>query len=56
MGAIGRWAAGGAATAKSPEEELEEAKRKTIAAFRAAVIMFLEQRLGAAGKVQAEMM
>jgi syntaxin 18 len=56
MGALGRWAAGGAATAKSPEEGAEEARRKTIAAFRAAVLMFLEQRLGAAGKVQAEMM
>jgi syntaxin 18 len=56
LGALGRWAAGGAATAKSPEEETEEARRKTIAAFRAAVLMFLEQRLGAAGKVQAEMM
>jgi hypothetical protein len=56
LGALGRWAAGGAATAKSPEEEAEEARRKTIAAFRASVLMFLEQRLGAAGKVQAEMM
>jgi hypothetical protein len=56
MGALGRWAAGGAVTAKSPEEEAEEAKRNTLAAFRAAVIMFLEQRLGEAGKVQAEMM
>lgn len=56
MGALGRWAAGGAVTAKSPEEEQEEAKRNTVAAFRAAVIMFLEQRLGEAGKVQAEMM
>lgn len=56
MGALGRWAAGGAVTAKSPEEEQEEAKRKTVAAFRAAIIMFLEQRLGEAGKVQAEMM
>ncbi|KAM0708091.1 hypothetical protein Q7P35_004740 [Cladosporium inversicolor] len=56
MSALGRWAAGGAVTAKSPEEEAEEAKRNTLAAFRAAVIMFLEQRLGEAGKVQAEMM
>jgi len=56
MGALGRWAAGGAVTAKSPLEEAEEAKKNTLAAFRAAVIMFLEQRLGEAGKVQAEMM
>jgi syntaxin 18 len=56
MGALGRWAAGGAVTAKSPQEEAEEAKKNTLAAFRAAVIMFLEQRLGEAGKVQAEMM
>jgi syntaxin 18 len=53
---LGRWAAGGAVTAKSPEEEAEEAKRNSLAAFRKAVIMFLEQRLGEAGKVQAEMM
>lgn len=56
LGGLGRWAAGGAVTAKSPQEELEEAKRNTLAAFRGAVIMFLEQRLGEAGKVQAEMM
>lgn len=43
-------------TAKSPQEEAEEAKKNTLAAFRAAVIMFLEQRLGEAGKAQAEMM
>jgi syntaxin 18 len=56
MGALGRWAAGGAVTAKSPQEEADEAKKNTLAAFRAAVMMFLEQRLGEAGKVQAEMM
>jgi syntaxin 18 len=56
MSALGRWAAGGAVTAKSPQEETDEAKKNTLAAFRAAVIMFLEQRLGEAGKVQAEMM
>lgn len=56
MGALGRWAAGGAVTAKSSEEEAEEAKRNSLAAFRAAVVMFLEQRLGEAGRVQAEMM
>lgn len=56
LGALGRWAAGGAQTARSPQEELEEARRNTLAAFRAAVIMFLEQRLGEASKVQAEMM
>lgn len=56
LGALGRWAAGGAAAARSPEEEAEEGRRKALAAFRGAVVMFLESRLGDAGRVQAEMM
>ena len=56
LGALGRWAAGGAVTAKSPEEELEEAQRKTIAAHRESVLMFLQQKLEEAGRVQSEMM
>lgn len=56
LGALGRWAAGGAATAKSPEEEVEEAKRNTLAAFREAVLLYLEERVGDASRTQAEMM
>ncbi|KAK4552328.1 hypothetical protein LTR86_010499 [Recurvomyces mirabilis] len=56
LGAIGRWAAGGAVTAKSPEEETEEAERKMIAKHRESVITYLQRRLEQAGGVQAEMM
>ena len=56
LGALGRWAAGGAVTAKSPEEEAEDAKRNTLAAFRKAVLLYLEERVGEASRTQAEMM
>ncbi|QIX00938.1 hypothetical protein AMS68_006455 [Peltaster fructicola] len=56
FGAIGRWAAGGAVTAKSMEEEVDEARRKTIAAFREAVIMFLQSRLEETSRAQTSMM
>lgn len=56
LGALGRWAAGGAVTEKSPEEQEEDAKRSTLAAFRGAVMLYLEERAGEAGRTQAEMM
>jgi syntaxin 18 len=56
LGALGRWAAGGAVTAKSPEEEREEAERKSISAHRESVIIYLQRRLEEAGRVQGEMM
>lgn len=56
LGAIGRWAAGGAETAKSPEEEREEAARKTVTAVRESVILFLQRQLEEAGRVQSGMM
>lgn len=56
LGALGRWAAGGAVTAKSPDEELDEAGRKTVAAVRESIILFLQQKLEEAGRVQSEMM
>ncbi|KAK3719325.1 hypothetical protein LTR37_004544 [Vermiconidia calcicola] len=56
LGALGRWAAGGAVTAKSPEEERKEAERKTVAAVRESVIIYLQQKLEEAGRVQSEMM
>ena len=43
-------------TAKSVEEERQEAERSTIAAFREAVILYLQQKLEEAGRVQGEMM
>ena len=56
LGALGRWAAGGAVTAKSPAEEQEEAKRNTIAGARAAVVFYLSRKLDEASTVQTEMM
>jgi syntaxin 18 len=56
LGAIGRWAAGGAVTAKSPEEEQEEMERKTVALARECILVFLTERLEEAGRVQSDMM
>ncbi|KAK3116803.1 hypothetical protein LTR53_002438 [Teratosphaeriaceae sp. CCFEE 6253] len=56
LSAIGRWAAGGAQTAKSVDEEQEEAERDGVRRCRESVITFLQLRLGEAGKVQGEMM
>lgn len=53
---LGRWAAGGAQTAKSPQEELEEAARETIKTVRENIISYLQQKLGEAMRVQSEMM
>lgn len=56
LGALGRWAAGGAITAKSPEEELEEAKANTIKAHRESVIWTLQNALEKCGQFQSSMM
>ncbi|KAI9662868.1 MAG: hypothetical protein M1821_007915 [Bathelium mastoideum] len=56
LGAVGRWAAGGAITAKSPEEEAAEAKANTLKMHREGVIWFLQRRLEECGRVQSEMM
>lgn len=56
LGALGRWAAGGAITAKSPEEEQKEAARKTITAVRESIILYLQTKLEEAGTIQREMM
>ncbi|KAF2092007.1 hypothetical protein K490DRAFT_53165 [Saccharata proteae CBS 121410] len=56
LGAIGRWAAGGAITAKSPEEELEEAKRKEIKMHRESIIWYLGCKLEECSGFQASMM
>lgn len=56
LGALGRWAAGGAITAQSDEELQAEAKHKMLAAHREAIIWFLQSRLQEAGSLQATMM
>ncbi|KAF2719498.1 hypothetical protein K431DRAFT_286621 [Polychaeton citri CBS 116435] len=56
LGALGRWAAGGAVLAKSSEEEREEAERAAVAAHRESVIYYLQRRLELASRVQSEMM
>jgi len=43
-------------TAKSPEEEREEAERKTIVTHRESVIIYLQKKLEEAGRAQSEMM
>ena len=56
LGALGRWAAGGAITAKSPEEEAEEAKTNTIKAHRESIIWYLQRALEECGRFQSAMM
>jgi len=56
LGALGRWAAGGAITAKSPEEELQEAKANTIKAHRESIIWYLRRQLEECGRFQSSMM
>jgi syntaxin 18 len=56
LGALGRWAAGGAITAKSPEEEIEEAKANTIKAHREGIIWSLQNQLEQCGRFQSDMM
>lgn len=56
LGAIGRWAAGGAITAKSAEEAEEEAKQKMLNAHRESIIWFLQAKLKEAGILQSTMM
>lgn len=55
LGALGRWAAGGAEQEQTPEAALGEAKEKTLSAHRESVIWFLQRRLGDAGQIQAFM-
>lgn len=56
LGALGRWAAGGAITAKSIEEEVEEAKANTLKAHRESIIWSLENELVECGRFQSSMM
>lgn len=43
-------------TAKSADEEVEEAARKTVAAVRESIILYLSTKLEEAGRVQSELM
>ncbi|KAI5266808.1 snare protein syntaxin-like protein 18/UFE1 [Aureobasidium subglaciale] len=56
LGAIGRWAAGGAVTAKSADEEMEEARQKMLNAHRESIVWFLQAKLREAGTLQSTMM
>jgi len=56
LGALGRWAAGGAITAKSPEEELEEAEANIVKAHRESIIWTLQNALEQCGQFQSSMM
>ncbi|KAF2201546.1 hypothetical protein GQ43DRAFT_463085 [Delitschia confertaspora ATCC 74209] len=56
LGALGRWAAGGAITAKSPEEELQEAKAHTIKVHRESIIWYLQRQLEECSRFQTSMM
>lgn len=56
LGMIGRWAAGGAITAKSPEEQLEEVRANSIKVHRESVIWYLQRQLEECGRFQTTMM
>lgn len=56
LGMIGRWAAGGALTAKSPEEQLEEARANTVKVHRESIIWYLQRQLEECGRFQTAMM
>ena len=56
FGGLARWAAGGAVTAKSVEEELEEAKDRTLSIHREGVIWYLQKKLEEAAQIQSGMM
>ena len=54
--ALGRWAAGGVGVSKSAEEELEDAKQKTVKLHRESVIWYLKMKLEDAAGIQSGMM
>jgi syntaxin 18 len=56
LGALGRWAAGGAITAKSPEEEQREAEANMVKAHRESIIWYLQRQLEECGRFQSSMM
>ncbi|TVY16898.1 Syntaxin ufe1 [Lachnellula arida] len=56
LGALGSWAAGGAAQSKSYEQELEESRANAISGHRESVLWYLRQKLQECGSFQASMM
>lgn len=56
LGGLGRWAAGGAITAKSPAEIEAEEKANTIKMHRESIIWYIQRKLEACGRFQSEMM
>ncbi|EPE27867.1 t-snare protein [Glarea lozoyensis ATCC 20868] len=56
LGALGKWAAGGAGQSKSSEQELEESRANAISNHRESVIWYLRQKLQECGSFQATMM
>lgn len=56
LGALGRWAAGGAMTAKSVDEALDEVRANTVKAHRESIIWSLQNQLEACGRFQSGMM
>lgn len=54
-GFLGRWAAGGGVTPKTPEEQEEADARDTINKHRDGVIWYLQRRLEGAGEMQRSM-
>jgi len=56
LGALGRWAAGGAITAKSVDETNEEAQANTIKVHRESIIWSLQNQLEECGRFQSGMM
>jgi hypothetical protein len=55
LGALGRWAAGGAAVEKAPSEVEQEAKDETVRVYREGVIFFLQMRLERVSELQRDM-
>jgi syntaxin 18 len=56
LGALGKWAAGGAESSKSYEQGQEEEKANQTRRHRESVLWFLRQRLQECGSFQASMM
>lgn len=56
LGALGSWAAGGAAQSKSYEQEEEELRANAVSGHRESVLWYLRQKLQECGSFQASMM
>jgi syntaxin 18 len=56
LGALGSWAAGGAAQSKSYEQEEEESRANAVSGHRESVLWYLRQKLQECGSFQASMM